>query len=1374
MSQTIKLRRSAIAGKVPNTGSLDLGELAVNTNDGKVYLKKDDGTESIQTFLVTDSVTTGSITLAGNQIISGSLSVDGSVTASAFQGGTFNGSFNGDGSGLTNIPLAAGARSGSFSGSFEGDGSELTGIVSSSFSTTSSYVDFADIDNKPTLLSGSAQIASDISGSFTSVSQSFANDRLKNTTDTLDGDLTVTGRITAQEFYTEFVSSSIIFESGSTQFGDSVDDTHTFTGSVNINGTLSADELDLGTTGIAEITSATNLVLSASNAIIMSSSAGVRIENGVTGSFTGSFVGDGSGLTGVDGITIITVTVDTSAGNQYAIDGVIRPQLSLNRSETYRFDQSDASNNNHPLAFRLPDDTSYTDGVTTVGTPGQSGAYTELNVGYNTSGSLKYYCTVHGNGMGNLIQITDNFNAVITGSFSGSFTGDGSGIENVVSTSFADTSISSSFSETSVSSSFSEISVSSSYSDFALTASYAENAGSGVGFPFSGSAVITGSLFVSQSFISGSFVGDGSGIEGVVSSSHAVTASYIDPTFISESAAAQGFGAGGGVSTTDTGSLLTTASFSNSNLTFTKGDDSTFDVDLVSLVPNTSSFALTASFALNAGGGTGVGFPFSGSAVITGSLLVSGSNVDLTDTTAVSASIFKGGSFIGDGSQLTNIASTFDVAAGNKKFQVTTPSTTWSFAHNTDAQYPIIQVYDDNNFVVQPTNIESADENNVNVYFDTPFTGTVVVGYGNQPSGSTVFEQFTTASVSWSFQHDLGSRFVNVQAYDDNFQQLIPATLTLTSETSSLATFATASTGYLIATIGGNPVTTETASFAVTASYALNAESGGSGAGFPFSGSAVITGSLEVTDTVTATNFIGDGSQLTNLGLSGSLTQGNFIFEQVTPAVSWSFNHGANSKYPVVTVYDNNDEVVIPNAIRAIDDDNIEINFDTTVSGYAVIGYGLQVSGSTAFKEFNTPAVSWSFEHNLGSRFVNVQVFNSNFEQTIPDTLVLTSTSSSLATFTSASTGYMIATIGGEPVVGSVSASFSDFATSASFATTSTTSSFALTASYAENAGAGSGFPFSGSAIITGSLLVSGSVVDFRNATEILGFSGVNRVFEQTTPDITWSFVHGQNSLNPIMTVFDSGNNVIIPQNLRAVDADTVEATFAVSQSGYLTIGFGETVSGSTTYQQFNTSNTWSFDHNLGTRFVTVQAFDSTYNQIIPTNVNLVSTSSVELTFGSSSAGFAVATVGGDARGSLEALPTSPGLGTFILQSVDDEKSYTKSITVDSITFNSGSLYTIGLNNDVDTGTEIIATVDTGSYSAAFFDYVINSGSNYRAGTVTSVWDGASVEFNEVSTNDIGDTSDVTMSVDLGTGQARLNATTTTNNWDIKTIVRTL
>lgn len=50
----------------------------------------------------------------------------------------------------------------------------------------------------------------------------------------MENNLTVKGRVTAEEFHTEFVSASIMYDSGSTKFGDTVDDLHSFTGSVDI------------------------------------------------------------------------------------------------------------------------------------------------------------------------------------------------------------------------------------------------------------------------------------------------------------------------------------------------------------------------------------------------------------------------------------------------------------------------------------------------------------------------------------------------------------------------------------------------------------------------------------------------------------------------------------------------------------------------------------------------------------------------------------------------------------------------------------------------------------------------------------------------------------------------------------------------------------------------------------------------------------------------------------------------------------------------------------------------------------------------------------------------------------------------------------
>jgi len=59
-------------------------------------------------------------------------------------------------------------------------------------------------------------------------------------------DLTVGGKITAEEFHTEFVSASIVFSSGSTKFGDTFDDIHQFTGSILIGSTGENTLVDSG------------------------------------------------------------------------------------------------------------------------------------------------------------------------------------------------------------------------------------------------------------------------------------------------------------------------------------------------------------------------------------------------------------------------------------------------------------------------------------------------------------------------------------------------------------------------------------------------------------------------------------------------------------------------------------------------------------------------------------------------------------------------------------------------------------------------------------------------------------------------------------------------------------------------------------------------------------------------------------------------------------------------------------------------------------------------------------------------------------------------------------------------------------------------
>jgi len=158
-------------------------------------------------------VVTGSITSLSSSvkdridIVTGSIDSLNSFTAS-YSTGSFTGSFKGDGSGLYNIPASG-----------------VTGL---------------QLDK---IVSGNASAS------------------INNTGFYVNRDVYVDGIITAKEIHTSIVTSSVLFESGSTIFGNTSDDTHQFTGSVKISGSLQSDS--------------------------------------ITGSFTGSFTGNASGLVNV-------------------------------------------------------------------------------------------------------------------------------------------------------------------------------------------------------------------------------------------------------------------------------------------------------------------------------------------------------------------------------------------------------------------------------------------------------------------------------------------------------------------------------------------------------------------------------------------------------------------------------------------------------------------------------------------------------------------------------------------------------------------------------------------------------------------------------------------------------------------------------------------------------------------------------------------------------------------------------------------------------------------------------------------------------------------------------------------------------------------
>jgi hypothetical protein len=103
----------------------------------------------------------------------------------------------------------------------------------------------------------------------------------------------------------------------------------------------------------------------------------------------------------------------------------------------------------------------------------------------------------------------------------------------------------------------------------------------------------------------------------------------------------------------------------------------------------------------------------------------------------------------------------------------------------------------------------------------------------------------------------------------------------------------------------------------------------------------------------------------------------------------------------------------------------------------------------------------------------------------------------------------------------------------------------------------------------------------------------------------------------------------------------------------------------------------------------------------------------------------------------------------------------------------SASIFQYSNNAAITSGsTANIASFSTSSFTAGFFDFVATSGTNARAGTVFTVWNANNVEYAETSTNDIGNTTNLLLSASISAGAIRLQGTSLSGSWNVKTLTR--
>ena len=101
----------------------------------------------------------------------------------------------------------------------------------------------------------------------------------------------------------------------------------------------------------------------------------------------------------------VTVVQDSYSNNVFAINGVQKPVITMKRGSTYIFNQSHSSNVNHPL--RIKSDAGGQQTTVNAGTLGTDATVTYSPAYPSAPNDLRYYCTSHGNNMGNTITMNN-------------------------------------------------------------------------------------------------------------------------------------------------------------------------------------------------------------------------------------------------------------------------------------------------------------------------------------------------------------------------------------------------------------------------------------------------------------------------------------------------------------------------------------------------------------------------------------------------------------------------------------------------------------------------------------------------------------------------------------------------------------------------------------------------------------------------------------------------------------------------------------------------------------------------------------------------------------------------------------------------------
>jgi len=150
--------------------------------------------------------------------------------------------------------------------------------------------------------------------------------------------------------------------------------------------------------------------------------------------------------------------------------------------------------------------------------------------------------------------------------------------------------------------------------------------------------------------------------------------------------------------------------------------------------------------------------------------------------------------------------------------------------------------------------------------------------------------------------------------------------------------------------------------------------------------------------------------------------------------------------------------------------------------------------------------------------------------------------------------------------------------------------------------------------------------------TITLGASPGAFVFSQPTPSSTWNITHNLSNQYVHFTFYDTNKQVLLPNTVTTLDANSATVDFTVPQAGYCLITIGQPTE-YYLHTQGVGATTWNVAHNLGNQYNNVSVFSGTGVMLIPNTITATNANNLSINFTTSQVGFAIVSKKGSLNG---------------------------------------------------------------------------------------------------------------------------------------------